>query len=144
MPLFKQFYDWFHYTLLWLWMKNTLFDFKTPGQKLQKKVSVFISNIPSLLTQIFWVLQLKEIYYFRMIIRMLVNCIFPEIRLRKILRWYWIISFTDSLFWVPKNTLSQNPIFMWCRCYHILYSGGSFLMFLKNCFPFTWLQFSST
>lgn len=118
--------------------------FKTPGQKLQKKVSVFISNIPSLLTQISLSYNWKKSIILGWLSECLLTAFFPEIRLRKILRWYWIISFTDSLFWVPKNTLSQNPIFMWCRCYHILYSGGSFLMFLKNCFPFTWLQFSST
>ena len=64
--------------------------FKTPGQKLQKKVSVFISNIPSLLTQISLSYNWKKSIILGWLSECLLTAFFPEIRLRKILRWYWI------------------------------------------------------
>ena len=69
--------------------------FKTPGQKLQKKASVFISNIPSLLTHIPLSYNWKKSIILWSLSEFLLTAFFPETRLRnfKVVLDYFVHGF---------------------------------------------------
>ena len=69
--------------------------FKTPGQKLQKKASVFISNIPSLLTHIPLSYNWKKSIILWSLSECLLTAFFPETRLRnfKVVLDYFVHGF---------------------------------------------------
>ena len=103
--------------------------FKTPGQKLQKEVSVFISNIPFWLTQISLSYNWKKSIILWWLSECLLSAFFPETRLRNVKvvldyflhgflilssKEHWVLLKTQYLCDVDVITFFTVVVLFWC------------------------------